>query len=256
MGEAYADYFALVYRSGQIGHWEPWLRPEIGSYYVLTATEDEPRDLSSSDPHFSGYGTATYAGNGIENSLYDNSMIFSTALLDYDRFDGSVHSSSFVLESLTNASDGPNFLKGRDALIQAVQGCATIPYPDQEICCDSGNCQAAVIEAFSRRGIGTIDDVAVQQTAQIPDHRVRMIGIFPNPFRESVNIEFETDSPSHTQMRIFDALGILVETLVDGHLPAGTHSVSWRPSGATSGTYYVEIATAGAVLRLPVTLLR
>ena len=72
-----------------------------------------------------------------------------------------------------------------------------------------------------------------------------LIGIFPNPFRESVNIEFETDSPAYTQMRIFDALGVLVETLVDGHLPAGTHSVSWRPSAATRAAPPANPQTTG-----------
>jgi len=256
MGEAYADYFGLVYRSGQLGHWEPWRNPVLGRYYVITPTGDEPRDLTSPDPHYSEYGTGTYAGIGSENSLYDNSMIFSTALMDFDRADGSVHSVSFVLESLSNFSAAPDFLNGRDALIQALNGCAKVPYPDQEICCDSGICHEAAIEAFSGRGIGSGEDAGVDEPLPGPSENIRMIGAYPNPFRGEVRIEFETRGPSAVTVRIHDALGELVETIMDAYLPGGLHSVSWQPDSRSSGIYFVDIIASGTVARRSLTYLR
>jgi hypothetical protein len=50
----------------------------------------------------------------------------------------------------------------------------------------------------------------------------------PNPFNPQTKISFEMAADSHASLRIFDAAGHLVKTLVDEQRSAGMHSVSWN----------------------------
>ncbi|GMQ80639.1 MAG: hypothetical protein BMS9Abin05_0067 [Rhodothermia bacterium] len=254
MGESYADYFGLVYRSHQLGNMEPWRQPVIGQYHVLETTEDLARDLSSREPHYSGYGISNYVGNGVGDSfgnMYDNSMIFSTALMDYDRLDESDHSSSFVIESLVNRLERPSFARGRDALMAAVNECALIRYPSEFECCESGSCDLAVRRAFSGRGIAPADGIVTSiaessPSRQLPnDSPILSANNFPNPFETFTTIQFSSSRPAQVDIRIYDAHGKLIDELLNETRPAGQHSIQWRPNNVSSGAYFFEIAADG-----------
>jgi hypothetical protein len=71
----------------------------------------------------------------------------------------------------------------------------------------------------------------------------------PNPFGRTTDIRFELPAEGMTQLRVFDASGALVRTLVDEHRCAGVHSATWDgrdDSGAVvpSGSYFYRL-TAG-----------
>jgi len=60
---------------------------------------------------------------------------------------------------------------------------------------------------------------------------------FPNPFNSGTTIPFNLPHPGTVRLRIFDALGREAAVLVDGHLAAGRHEVSWHPKGLASGVW-------------------
>jgi len=66
---------------------------------------------------------------------------------------------------------------------------------------------------------------------------------YPNPFNPSTTITF--DVPDYiaqpTLLQIYDISGSLVQTLVNGVVDPGTHSVSWGPKNLSSGIYIVEL---------------
>ncbi|MBN2356599.1 T9SS type A sorting domain-containing protein, partial [candidate division KSB1 bacterium] len=68
---------------------------------------------------------------------------------------------------------------------------------------------------------------------------------YPNPFNNSTTIAFSMATANRVRLQIFNALGQLVDTLVDGELPAGQHAVIWRASGRAGGVYFVQLSTAG-----------
>ncbi len=249
MGEAYADYLGLVYRSFQLGHYRPWEQPVIGNFLSPELTHDLPRDLSSPEPHYSGRGKTNYAGiAGTPTSinLYDNSLIFSTALMDFDRTDGSLHSSAFVIESLFNISGTPDFHKGRDALMLAANNCALGADPQVTVCCESQLCSQKAGFAFAKRGIGEADILesragAADRGTLFPENPVLLEGNFPNPFSSRTRIEFEVIRPVRVRVNVYDALGRQVEQLLDTHLPRGRHFIDWLPSDTADGAYFFEI---------------
>jgi choice-of-anchor B domain-containing protein len=83
-----------------------------------------------------------------------------------------------------------------------------------------------------------------------PGARPRLLGNFPNPFHPSTAIRFEMASAAPVQLRIYDASGRLVRSLLDRPVGAGIQSVAWNGLDETSrpvasGVYYYRLETPG-----------
>jgi hypothetical protein len=79
---------------------------------------------------------------------------------------------------------------------------------------------------------------------------------YPNPFNPSTSIGFALPSGNHTTVRIFDALGRTVETLVDGYRSTGRYTVEFRASHHASGMYLCEIRSGDFVKRIKMNLVK
>jgi len=67
---------------------------------------------------------------------------------------------------------------------------------------------------------------------------------FPNPFNPSTQIDFSIPQQSNVQLKVYNTLGQLVTTLVNGNLSAGFHSVTFDARNLASGLYIYRL-TAG-----------
>jgi len=86
---------------------------------------------------------------------------------------------------------------------------------------------------------------AAMQTSQL-----QLLGAVPNPFNPSTRLSFEIVSSGHTRLKVFDAAGRLVKTLVDEHRDTGRHEVIWDGrDGAgrmsSAGVYLYRLEAAG-----------
>ena len=84
---------------------------------------------------------------------------------------------------------------------------------------------------------------------------------YPNPFTPRTTIAFSLPSREWVELGIYDVSGRLVRVLMNGHQPAGEHSVAWSGTDATghraaSGVYYVRLRTADGMLTRPLVLTR
>jgi len=78
-------------------------------------------------------------------------------------------------------------------------------------------------------------------TSTLPGSFV-LFGNYPNPFNPSTQISFTLPSDGVASLRIFNILGQVVTTLIDGYMTAGKHSVLFEPgSGLSSGVYIYEL---------------
>jgi hypothetical protein len=64
---------------------------------------------------------------------------------------------------------------------------------------------------------------------------------FPNPFNPTTHIEFAIPTEGRVTLNIFDILGRSISTLIDTHLSAGWHSVTWDASNIPSGQYFYRL---------------
>jgi hypothetical protein len=68
---------------------------------------------------------------------------------------------------------------------------------------------------------------------------------FPNPFNPTTVIRFDLTSSHVTRLTVFDVLGREVAVLVDGEMPAGSHSVRFDASGLATGVYLYRLESGG-----------
>ncbi len=70
---------------------------------------------------------------------------------------------------------------------------------------------------------------------------------YPNPFNPSTIVRFAIPAKAdraNIKLEVFDLLGRNIDTLVDGEMSKGYHSVVWDASGFTSGIYYCRLETS------------
>ncbi|RLC48053.1 MAG: hypothetical protein DRH57_02900, partial [Candidatus Cloacimonadota bacterium] len=69
----------------------------------------------------------------------------------------------------------------------------------------------------------------------------------PNPFNPTTVIEFTLDGDQGTsqyvQLKIYNVLGELVATPVDGKLSAGPHKITWTCPTNASGVFFYQLKT-------------
>jgi hypothetical protein len=73
---------------------------------------------------------------------------------------------------------------------------------------------------------------------------------YPNPFNPSTMISFALPEAGKVTLRIFTETGQLVQTLVDGEMPAGRHGLRWNGRNqlghtVAAGVYFYRMTVAG-----------
>lgn len=68
---------------------------------------------------------------------------------------------------------------------------------------------------------------------------------YPNPFNPSTIIEYTVEKNSFIELKIYDALGKEIKTLLKSKKDAGFHKVNFDGSGLTSGVYFYRLSVDG-----------
>jgi hypothetical protein len=70
---------------------------------------------------------------------------------------------------------------------------------------------------------------------------------YPNPFNPTTTIEFSLRQDGRTVLEVFNILGQVVATLVNGELKAGAYQVQFNASGLPSGLYFYRLRSGAFV---------
>jgi len=68
---------------------------------------------------------------------------------------------------------------------------------------------------------------------------------YPNPFNPVTNISYKTDKSCKVRLVVLNVKGQIVETLIDGNVDKGSHTVQWKPDNVSSGVYFYMISVGG-----------
>jgi photosystem II stability/assembly factor-like uncharacterized protein len=113
--------------------------------------------------------------------------------------------------------------------------------------------------AYAVRTLGGITRVltffggGIKKISSLVPDGFRLYDNYPNPFNPSTKIKFDVQlSPLSERgvggfitLKIYDALGREVETLVNEKLTPGTYEVEWNAEKYTSGIYFYRLTTDG-----------
>ncbi|MFH1279758.1 MAG: T9SS type A sorting domain-containing protein [Candidatus Eisenbacteria bacterium] len=83
-------------------------------------------------------------------------------------------------------------------------------------------------------------DVSTDLAGSAPGRTVLMPNR-PNPFNPSTLIRFDLREPSRVTLKVYDAVGREVSTLVSGDRPAGAHEARFDGGNVASGVYFVRL---------------
>lgn len=86
--------------------------------------------------------------------------------------------------------------------------------------------------------------VGVQNITENVTEKYTLSQNYPNPFNPRTVISYHLSVVSDVVIRVYDLRGREVETLVNGRMLAGTHSVTFNGAGLSSGVYFYRL-TAG-----------
>ncbi|NOZ62630.1 MAG: T9SS type A sorting domain-containing protein [Calditrichaeota bacterium] len=79
---------------------------------------------------------------------------------------------------------------------------------------------------------------------------------YPNPFNPTTTIQFELPALSFVNLKIFDAMGREIRTLLREKLPAGQHRIVIDAEDLPSGVYFYRLQAAGKSATKKLILLR
>lgn len=83
-------------------------------------------------------------------------------------------------------------------------------------------------------------DTAVDENAEIPTSGM-LLRSYPNPFQNTVNIQFEVRERTQVHLEVMDLLGRKIVTLVEEPVNEGTHEVIFNAEGLPSGVYLARL---------------
>ncbi|MBE0566151.1 MAG: right-handed parallel beta-helix repeat-containing protein [Krumholzibacteria bacterium] len=141
----------------------------------------------------------------------------------------------------------PGFVPTPDALVHQTGASAwTDPSPNPW-----GNHYkvTAVDAAGNESAPGQPAGMSGVETGAVPP-RTALLGATPNPFNPTTTLSFALAVPGHARLRIYDAAGRLVATLVDGQRGAGRHEQPWHGRddegrAVASGVYLYRFEAGG-----------
>ena len=70
---------------------------------------------------------------------------------------------------------------------------------------------------------------------------------YPNPFNPSTSISLDISDAGNVNVTVYNLMGQIVTTLMEGYMNAGTYTLTWDASEQVSGMYLIRAETAGVV---------
>lgn len=81
-------------------------------------------------------------------------------------------------------------------------------------------------------------------------------GNYPNPFNPTTTITYRLPTAAHVHLRVYDVLGRMVASLVDGEAAAGYYEIDFDAGNLPGGVYFAVLGAGGERVSRPMVLLK
>ncbi|NBC18829.1 MAG: T9SS type A sorting domain-containing protein [Bacteroidetes bacterium] len=177
---------------------------------------------------------------------------------------------SFPATTFDVALDGPFAMIGSDLYLQQedgtwsdgmrVEGCqihnGRMLTDDRLLCGNTSDDEQAenAGAAFLYR-LPDATSTDVERETGLPD-AVALDANYPNPFNPQTTVRYALPEAADVRLAVYDLLGREVAVLVNGVLPAGTHTTVFDAAGLPSGVYLYRLEAGAHVQTRRMTLLK
>jgi endo-1,4-beta-xylanase len=173
------------------------------------------------------------AGNQCKPAFYAAASVG----LNYDMLDSLIAYSDTLQENEYTAASWSGF----SAALSAAKGAMTMNYSASVSAADrigaAKDSLAAAIDGLV--GIGT----AIVNGTDIGPKTFKLNQNYPNPFNPTTKISYELSTNGLVSLKVYDALGREVTTLVEARQNAGYHEVTFNASELPTGIYLYRLIT-------------
>jgi len=131
-------------------------------------------------------------------------------------------------------SEGNVYVTGYSTSANGTTDCVTIKYLASNI---SG--------VFSKTAASKNNTLSQSDNSTVLPATFHVAQNLPNPFNPTTTIHFDMPQAGRVKLSVYNLRGELVQTLVDGEISAGAHSVRFDGRGLASGVYFYRMEAGG-----------
>jgi|GEM_PF-1944873 len=152
----------------------------------------------------------------------------------------------------TSITGGLNSRKSKYASIQWTVPALTPRSTRIYVVIDPDNAITNEVHENNNRGWTPLSDYSLPlevnaiENNNVPE-KIELMQNYPNPFNPNTTIIFTIPSSSNITLKVYDALGREVRTLVDEKLSKGSYNVVFNASDLTSGVYFYKLQVGNMV---------
>ncbi len=222
-------------------------------YFAYAMQPDDPvfEGVDTSQPIYWARGPVSVlvtkeAGNGtVLASLFseteaDSSVLYVRFEPNVEFYEGSVDMPADHRVMIGNAND--NVRDSNDNIVFNYYNWSE----------ESEKVYTAEVSRLVELGKGT----PVEKNNSVKPSNYALIQNYPNPFNPTTQIDFSLSESGYTTVQVFNIAGQLVNTLIDGAMSAGVHSIQFDASNLPAGVYFYSIECNGFTSMKKMTLLK
>jgi hypothetical protein len=79
---------------------------------------------------------------------------------------------------------------------------------------------------------------------------------YPNPFNPTTSMNLSLNESGYVNVNVYNVMGQIVSTLVDGNMDAGYHTLTWNADNMPSGMYLIRVQSGSNIETQKVMLLK
>ena len=184
---------------------------------------------------------APYVKNTIPDQTAIQDSMFSYQIPDSTFFDDDGnHTLTYTatIRSVGGQSFSPTWCSF-DSLTRTISGIPSDEASSYKVTVTAKDTAGANVSDEFRLIIESLTDIE-NNTQKLPGE-FKLNQNYPNPFNPATTIEFDLPLKSFVTLKIFDALGREVATLISQELSVGNHKQLWNAEDLQSGVYFYRI---------------